>query len=198
MSHYGRWFAACVFAGLTALPAQVAAQAFGVGPRLSFVHSEVGSSDPATRLVGGTVRLQTSRHVALEGALDYRSNYSVDRTARVRQSPLQVSVLLFPVRPTLAPYLLAGFGLYTEHTDTLTPDGVVLDSTMTRQTGSHIGFGAELLLTRHAAFFLDYRYRFVTLGTPAADAEPINLPGLRSLKLSHRGTMWTSGLAFYF
>ena len=89
-------------------------------------------------------------------------------------------------------------GLYTEHTDTLSSTGVVLESTMTRKTGSHIGIGAEFLLARHAALFVDYRFRFVTFGAGDPGAEPIDIPGLRSLKLSHRGTMWTSGVAFYF
>lgn len=180
----------------TAVPA--AGQAVAIGPRLSFVHSEVGATGPATRLLGGTVRLRTSPHLALEGALDFRSDYALDRASRVRQTPLQASLLLFPVRAALSPYLLAGMGIYSEYTDTLGPTGSVLETTMTRKTGSHFGFGAELFLARHAAFFLDYRYRFVTFGTADPDSEPIDLPGLRRLKLSHRGTMWTSGMAFYF
>lgn len=198
MSFHSRSCGALLLVSLLCLPAGAAAQAFALGPRLSFVHSEPGSAAPATRLVGATMRLRSSRHVALEAALDYRADYSADRASRVRQSPLQASLLLFPVRSTLSPYVLAGVGLYTEHTDTLNPAGVVLDSTMTRRTGSHIGVGAEVLLARHAAFFLDYRFRFVTFGQSDPAGEPIDVPGLRSLKLSHRGTMWTSGLAFYF
>ncbi|MCC7008221.1 MAG: porin family protein [Acidobacteria bacterium] len=198
MSLHSKWFAALVLAGAVTAPVDVLAQAFGIGPRLSFVRSEVGSSGPATRLVGGTLRLRSSRHVALEAALDYRADYTADRTSRVRQSPLQVSLLLFPIRSTISPYLLAGMGLYTEHADSLNPAGAVLETTMTRKTGSHLGVGAELLLARHAALFVDYRLRFVKFGTAEPDAEPIDIPGLRSLELSHRGTMWTSGMAFYF
>jgi len=187
-----------LFIAALSLPAVGGAQTFAVGPRLSFVHSDTAPSSPATRLVGGTMRLRSSRHVVLEAALDYRADYSVDRTSRVRQSPLQASLLLFPVRARVSPYLLAGVGLYTEHTDSLSPTGVVLESAMTRRTGSHLGIGAELFLARHAALFVDYRFRFVKFGASASDGEPINIPGLRSLNLSHRGTMWTSGLAFYF
>lgn len=198
MDFHGKWFAGLVLAGAVWAPADAAAQAFALGPRVSFVHSEAGSAAPATRMVGGTMRLRSSRHVALEAALDYRSDYSADRMSRVRQSPLQASLLLFPVRSTISPYLLAGMGLYTENVDSLSPAGIVLETTMTRRTGSHIGVGAELFLARHAAFFVDYRFRFVTFGRSDPEAEPINIPGLRNLKLSHRGTMWTSGMAFYF
>lgn len=191
-----------VLALATWVPAAASAQAFGIGPRLSFVHPEAGpATTPAARLFGGTLRMASSKHVVLEGALDYKAEFSEDGKTRIRQTPFQASLLLFPVRKAFSPYLLGGMGIYTEHTDTLGPAGVVLETQSTRKTGWHLGGGAEVFLLRHAAFFADYRFRFVKFGEPDPGAEPINLPaipGLERLKLSHRGSMWTTGMAFYF
>jgi len=186
-------------ASLVGVPSSGWAQSFGIGPRLSFVRG--GAPGPATaptRFAGGTIRLASSRHVALEAALDYRSEFSADGKTRVRQTPFQASMLLFPVRGVFSPYLLGGMGIYSEYTDTLGPAGTVLETTMTRTTGLHLGGGAELFLLRHAAMFVDYRFRFVKFGVPDQDSQPINIPGLENLKLSHRGSMWTAGMAFYF
>jgi hypothetical protein len=186
------------FAVALLLPAPAPAQGFGMGPRFSFVRGDVPSDSPSTRFLGGTIRMSSSKRVVLEVAMDYRSERSEDGLTRLRERPLQGSLLLFPVRSTFSPYLLAGFGLYTQTTDDLGPTGLVISSTSTRETGAHAGFGAELFVGRHAALFADYRFRFVRFGTPEAGAEPIDLPGISRLKLSHRGSMWTSGMAFYF
>jgi hypothetical protein len=61
-----------------------------------------------------------------------------------------------------------------------------------------VGLGAEVFLVRRVAVFVDYRWRFVRFGDPADGDEPLDVPGLDRLKLSHRGSMWTGGLAFYF
>ena len=190
--------ATIALAALVLVPQAALAQGFGIGPRLSFVRGDVPSGAPSTRFLGGTIRMSSSRRVVLEAALDYRSERSEDGLTRLRERPLQGSLLLFPVRSTFAPYVLAGFGLYSQTTDTLGPTGLVVSSTSTRETGAHAGFGAELFIGRHAALFADYRFRFVRFGTPEDGADPIDLPGLDALKLSHRGSMWTSGMAFYF
>jgi hypothetical protein len=172
------------------------AQGFGIGPRVSFVHGD-GSNAPSNRFVGGTVRLRGTGSIALEGAMDYRS-YAVgdDGLERVREVPIQASALLFLSRSSIAPYVVGGIGRYARMTDTLDDTGKVASTTTENRVGWHLGLGVELLLTRHTAFFTDYRYRFVRFGTPQVGAEPINIPGLH--RLSHEGSMWTSGLAFYF
>ena len=48
------------------------------------------------------------------------------------------------------------------------------------------------------ALFGDYRYRFVHFGDVAVDSQPINIPLISAAKLSHQGSMWTTGMAFYF
>jgi opacity protein-like surface antigen len=171
------------------------AQAFGIGPRLSFVKNEP-AGQPATRFFGGTIRLRSSRHVATELALDYRKYDEVDHQQRVREMPFQASLLLFPVRSVFSPYLLGGFGIYSHATDDLTDTGAVIATTTERKTGWHLGLGAELFVNRHAALFVDYRYRFVKFG-----AEPDSSPAdavIPGLDISHNGSMWTSGVAFYF
>jgi hypothetical protein len=179
-------------------PAMSSAQGFGVGPRFSFVRGDLSTGTPSTRFVGATVRMSSSRRVVLEVALDFRTEQSEDGATQLRERPLQGSILLFPVRSTLAPYVLGGIGLYSQSTDALDADGVVVSTATTRKTGAHFGFGAELFLGRHAALFADYRFRFVRFGTPEEGADSIDIPGLDSLNISHRGSMWTSGMAFYF
>ncbi len=186
-----------LLAAVTLVPAVVAAQGIGIGPRLSFVRGDVPSEASSTRFFGGIVRMRSSKRVVLEAAADYRTERSEDGLSRVKERPLQGSLLLFPSRSTLAPYVLVGYGLYSRTTETLDLTGVPATTVSERKTGAHIGFGAELFLGRHAAFVLDYRYRFVRFGSPEDDETSVNLPGLGS-RLSHRGSMWTSGMAFYF
>jgi hypothetical protein len=179
-------------------PDQAAAQSLGIGPRLSFVRGHLPSGTPSSSLIGGTVRMVGSRHHAFELSLDTRTVYDDARTSRRREMPMQASLLIYPVRGPFAPYLLGGFGVYRETTDTLNADGIVLTSARTQKTGWHLGGGLELLLTRHVGLYGDYRFRFVRLGNPGEGDEPIDVPFFDSLKLSHRGSMWTGGMAFYF
>ncbi|MEO8070819.1 MAG: outer membrane beta-barrel protein [Acidobacteriota bacterium] len=182
-----------------ALPASAAGQSFGLGPRFSFVRGDLAADAPSTRFVGGTIRLRSSAHVALETALDYRAETSEDARTRLRERPLQASLLLFPVRSTISPYLLGGLGIYSRMTDTLDATGRAIDTQLERKSGWHFGLGAELAITRHAAFYADYRFRFVKFGDSIQEGdEPINIPGVKNLKVAHRGSMWTSGMAFYF
>lgn len=186
-------------AGLIVAPIGADAQGFGLGPRVSFVRGDLSSDTPSTRFFGGIVRMRSSKRVVLELAADYRTERAEDGLTRVKERPLQGSMLLFPVRSTFAPYVLAGYGLYNRTVETLDESGLSIptQSISERRTGAHMGFGAELFLGRRAAFVLDYRYRFVRFGAAEPGEEPVNLPVLRD-RLSHRGSMWTSGLAFYF
>jgi hypothetical protein len=187
-------------ASVLLLPSSTFAQGFGLGPRVSFVRGDLGTGAPSTRFLGGTLRMSTSRRVVIEVAMDFRTEPGEDGTSQLRERPIQGSLLLFPVRSTFAPYLLGGMGLYTRTIDALDDTGDVLSSESTRQTGAHFGFGAELFLGRRAALFADYRFRFVRFGSPeeGADEDEIDIPVLDSLNVSHRGSMWTSGVVFYF
>lgn len=197
-----RRLASIVLIGLgTLIPTAAFGQGFGVGPRLSWVRGDLPSGTPSTRFWGGTMRIRSSRRVALEAAMDYRTERTLDGLARLREVPLQGSLLLFPVRATFSPYLLGGFGMYRRTADQLDVAGNVVSSFSTRETGAHAGLGAEIFVGRHAAVFADYRFRFVRFGEADSGSDPIDIPGvpgLDKLKLSHRGSMWTTGLAFYF
>ena len=190
-------------AGCLAVAGEAAAQGFGIGPRLSFVRGNQLLGEPSSRLIGGAMRMG-SKHVALELSLDYRSIRELGSPVRIREMPMQGSILIFPVRSIFAPYLLGGAGIYNRMVDELDTQGEVLTTTTERKFGVHLGLGAEIFFTRHAAVFADYRYRFVRFGTLEAADQPINIPGsslipgLDKVKVSHQGSMWTTGLAFYF
>lgn len=191
------WLACAAAAMAAAAPAGASAQTLGLGPKMSLVREAPGATD-RTRLFGGTLRIMSSKHIALEGTLDYRSELSDDQTTRLRETPIQGSLLIFPVRKVVSPYVLGGLGLYTRYMDTLGPAGLVVDTVNERKTGWHLGAGAELFFARQAAIFVDYRWRFVRFGDPEEDEEAIDLPVIDKVKISHRGSMWSSGLAFYF
>jgi hypothetical protein len=196
---------ALVAAAFAILAAPAAAQSLGLGPRFSFVRGNLSAGTPSTRLVGGTLRIVTGSHTALEGAFDYRSYLNEAGTERVRETPMQGSLLLFVVRRTLAPYVLGGAGVYSQRRETLNAGGLPTVTATERRVGWHFGAGAEVRIARHAAFFADYRFRFVKFGEPTAEGqERIHIPGttiipvLEKVKLSHEGSMWTGGVAFYF
>jgi len=190
---------ACVALGAS----EAGAQTFGIGPRLSFVRSGSGST-PSTRLVGGVLRLATGAHTVLEGSLDYRAFTNEAGTMRTTETPLQGSLLLFVSRSAFAPYLVGGIGVYSQVHEALGATGLVTGTTTEKRVGWHLGIGAEIRVASHAALFADYRYRFVRWGDATSGEEPITVPGstivpaLQSVKLAHEGSMWTSGLAFYF
>lgn len=197
-------FWAAIAAVIWLVPSTASAQSLGIGPRFSFVRGNLAAGTPSTRLVGGSLRLVTGKHTAIEGSLDYRAFMNEAKTERTRETPMQGSLLLFIARSALSPYLAGGIGIYTQTHDTLGPLGAVTASTSERRIGWHLGAGAEVKFHRHAAFFVDYRFRFVKFGEAAEGSEPISLPGqtlipvLQKVKLSHEGSMWTSGMAFYF
>src|SRR5215510_10306222 len=102
----------CTVAALVAAgPTAASAQSVGLGPRFSFVRSDLPTATSSTHLFGGTLRLKSSKHIAFEAALDYHSEFSEDKTTRIRQKPFQMSLLVFPARSAFSPYLLGGFGI---------------------------------------------------------------------------------------
>ena len=106
-------------------------------------------ADPRTRpkasqrFIGGVLRLGGG-HAAIEIAMDYRSEVTGDLTERIKSYPIQGSLLLYPVRARLAPYLLGGIGWYTQHVTTLRRRQPATSSSTeetTRKMGYHVGFG---------------------------------------------------------
>jgi hypothetical protein len=195
---------------LLAVAAPASAQgAFGIGARLSMVRGDVNVDPAATaqRFTGGQLRARVSPKTSIEVSLDRRSEDSLDLTQRVRDYPLQGSILLFPIHSTFSPYVLGGVGWYTHVVDTMSA-GKVLATTSTRKMGYHAGFGAEMKVGNHAGVHADYRYTFVHFGdrsgaslTASGAAAGTNAvtTGLASRFIpSYDGSMWTAGVTFYF
>jgi hypothetical protein len=187
------------------LPATAAAQAIGVGPRMSFVQADAAGGTPRDRYTGGALRMRFSPRTAIEAAADWKSTTSEDATVRIRDFPIQASLLLYPMRASLSPYVIGGVGWYSQTTQALA-DGEVLAAETLRRFGYHGGFGAELMLGRRATLFADYRYRFIRFGDDADDLPPgengAGAFGLGSLldtfRMSHEGSMWTGGVTINF
>ena len=198
--------AVAVLVVASALPCR--AQGIGIGGRFSLVRGDVQADASAERFTGGQVRAWISKRTAIELSLDRRTQNNETLTERVRDYPLQASLLLTPVRSTFSPYVLGGMGWYTHRVDQVAGKQVV-ESTTTRRVGSHAGFGAEMRLGRRAALHADYRYTFLRFGA----ADPIRSDtiagaiakshlsssgsGTRFLP-SYQGSMWTAGLTVYF
>lgn len=192
-----------VMAALVAVPAIAQAQAVGIGPRMSFIRPEPGVATTGDRYTGGTLRLRTSSRTAIELAMDWRSTTSEDQLVRVRDYPLQGSLLIYPVRAAIAPYVLGGVGWYTQQMSALA-DGEVIAEHTARRMGYHAGFGAELALGSRLAVFADYRYTYIQFrrNGETDGAGAFGIPGVGSLfehvGLSHDGAMWTSGVTVRF
>ena len=92
------------------VPGVAGAQLLGIGPRFSLVRGDVSTSTPSLRFLGGTARLKTSSLISFEGSMDYRTTKSTDGAQRIREVPMQGSVLIYPIRAALAPYVLGGMG----------------------------------------------------------------------------------------
>jgi len=196
---------ALALALLLVAPATVIAgeQAVGVGARLSLVRGDTAVDGTGVdRFTGGFLRLRPSPRTALELALDYRSHLNEDLTQRVKDLSIQASLLLYPVRAALAPYLLGGVGWYSQKAIALDAGQEIATET-TRTFGYHAGIGGELRLGGHMAVHADYRYTYIRFRSDDAVAgQSGGIPLLstlqNNLRLSHKGSMWTAGVALYF
>jgi hypothetical protein len=174
-----------------AVPCAAQDAAFGVGARLSMVHSDAHSDADALRFFGGQIRARLSPKTAIELSLDVRTQTNDTLTVRVRDMPIQASLLLFPVAGAFSPYILGGGGWYSHRVEALLNDDVLASDT-TRDFGWHGGIGAELRMGRHAGLHGDYRYTFLKFG---GDEEKILG---KSFLPSYTGSMWTAGFTVYF
>jgi opacity protein-like surface antigen len=182
-------------------PALAQGESFGLGARMSLIRGDVDADTSAQRFTGGHVRARISPRSALEVALDMRTETNEAHTQRVRDYPVQASLLLFPVRTAFAPYVLGGAGWYNQRVEQLRDDKAV-SSDSTRKFGWHGGFGAELRLGRHAGAHADYRYTFLRFGeddsSTAGTASAEEGSGFSRFLPSYKGSMWTAGFTLYF
>jgi opacity protein-like surface antigen len=181
---------------LLAAPLPAQSQSFGIGGRMAMVRADVDADTDSQRFTGLHIRAGLSPRTAFELSLDRRTETNDDETLRVRELPLQASLLLFLTRTTFAPYVLGGGGWYSTRVETLEDDETIA-SESTRPFGWHAGFGAEIKLGRHAGIHADYRYTRLNFGDDdETDGEEES--GFSRFVPSYRGSMWTAGLTFYF
>jgi len=195
------------------------AQTFGIGARMVSVS---GPESPAlddsdssrTRLWGGYARVHLIGSLGFEAAMDYQSSTNESETARVRNTPIQLSALLLPVKKSFAPYVLAGLGWYKHKIEALDGGRTVATANVT-DFGYHAGGGLQLKFGRHAAIFADYRYVWVDAGgldgfssLIKSAASLTSVLGLVSAVtggndsdaggVSRGGSMWMGGMTIYF
>jgi opacity protein-like surface antigen len=175
------------------MPTTAESQSFGIGGRIAMVRGDVDSDTDAERFSGGHIRLRPSPRTGLEVSLDTRTETNDAETERIRELPLQASLLLFPVSSAFAPYVLGGGGWYTTRSQVL-EDGEWTTDESTRTFGWHGGFGAEMRLGRHAALHADYRYTYLSFNDDDEEEES----AVSRLIPSYKGSMWTAGLTIYF
>jgi hypothetical protein len=174
------------------------------------VRADAAAEASAERFTGGQLRAMVSRRSGIELSLDLRTQSNEAQTERVRDFPVQASLLLFPIRSSFSPYVLGGIGWYSHRVEQLSSQQVV-ESETTRRVGSHAGFGAELRLGKHAGIHADYRYTFLKFGSKDDDPNPSSaltagggsriagnaIPGSQFLP-GYEGSMWTGGFTIYF
>ena len=192
--------------------------AFGIGPRVTFQRGDQSVPDSsALRVFGGQIKMRLSPGTAIEVSADYdtKLNKTQSLTERAKSMPIQASLLMFPVRSTISPYLLGGIGWYRHSVTTTTTSTSTATTTSIREMGYHAGLGAELRVGQRMAIHGDYRYNHIRFGGPsdsstttgtqkqsASAASLSALAGLsaiqQSLKLSNGGSMWNWGVTFFF
>jgi hypothetical protein len=196
------WIAAaalCLIATVAAPPVALA-QSFGIGPRISFVHTTGDDNEDSQRFSGGVFHLGGGRS-ALEVAMDYRSALTGDLTERITNIPIQVSWLVYPVRSSFSPYLLFGVGWYSQNVKRFSSVGATtpIEENTTRRRGYHGGLGGELRVHRRVGLHGDYRYTFLRFGDEDRPGSvPRLIPFAESLKIRNEGSMFTWGATFYF
>jgi hypothetical protein len=190
----------CVVTVLAAVPTPAAAQ-FGIGGRLAFVKTPSDmdpDTDESVRFTGGQIRFSGQR-TGLEISLDRKTQTFEALDEKVKETPIQASLLLFLAGGGFKPYLLAGPGWYKRRVESLTD---AEEPVSTTKFGWHGGFGAELRMGRHAGLHADYRYTFLSFDDDDDEAGAAPATGndsfISRLLPSHDGSMWTLGVTIYF
>ena len=187
--------AALCAAATVLVAAPAAAQGFGVGVRMAWVKADTELENDTVRFIGGQVRLGLSQRMGVEVSLDSHSEDFELLNQKVKERPIQVSLLLKLAGGSVQPYLLGGPGWYKRSVEPLEGPGENLEASKT-EFGWHAGGGLEFLLGRHVGIHGDYRYTFLDFGNDDDDGGFIGnlVPGLPG----HRGSMWTLGATVYF
>ena len=215
-----------VFGAVFALSSAADAQtggAFGIGPRVTFQRGdEAVPHSSVLRILGGQAKLRLTPTMAIEVSADYESKLNESLTQRAKSMPIQASVLYFPVRSPVSPYVLGGMGWYRHSLTQVAsapgaPSASGAMTTSIREMGYHAGLGAEIRVGKRMAIHGDYRYNHIRFGgSPAEPQQQASSPGAialastaitllpklsaiqESLKMSNQGSMWNWGMTFFF
>ena len=184
--------AALIAAGIVLIAAPAAAQSFGIGGRFAWVKADTDLEDDSIRFIGGQIRMKLSGSMGIEVSLDSHSEELPLLNQKVKERPIQASLLLKLASGSFQPYLLGGPGWYKRSVEPLEGPAEDLEVSTT-EFGWHAGGGLEVLIGRHFGIHGDYRYTFLDFGDDDDDEGLIGglLPG-------HRGSMWTLGATVYF
>jgi hypothetical protein len=203
------------------------AQGFGIGigPRLTVQPGKDGAPNSSSlRLFGGQFKLHLTPKTAIELSADYETRTNDTLSQRAKTMPIQASVLYFPVRSMVSPYVLGGVGWFRHELTTTSPlatTGAAAGSTTTttasiREMGYHGGLGLEVRLNPRVTIHGDYRYTHIRFGGTQDDPQALSvstipstiaiaqtvLPKLssvqESLKMSSQGSLWNWGVTFFF
>ncbi len=189
---------AALFAAATVLvAAPAAAQGFGVGVRMAWVKADTELEDDTVRFIGGQIRLGLSQRMGVEVSLDSHSEDFELLNQKVKERPIQVSLLLKLAGGSVQPYLLGGPGWYKRSVEPLEGPAEDLEASTT-EFGWHAGGGLEFLLGRHVGIHGDYRYTFLDFGDDDDDDDGGFIGNLVPGLPGHRGSMWTLGATVYF
>lgn len=173
-------------------PALAQGFGIGIGPRLTVQPGKDGAPNSSSlRLFGGQFKLNVTPKTAIELSADYETKTNDTLSQRAKTMPIQASVLYFPVRSVVSPYVLGGVGWFRHE---LTTTGLAPASSATvttgasgpttttttasvREMGYHGGLGAELRINPRVTIHGDYRYTHIRFGGAGKQDEPQALYG---------------------
>src|SRR5262245_60854278 len=144
----------CFVTFLVAAPA--AAQGFGIGARLAWVTADSDADLDSVRFIGGQIRLGLSQRIGLEVSLDSHTEDLELLNQKVKERPIQASLLFKLAAGSVQPYLLGGPGWYKRSVSPLEGPGEDLEVSNT-EFGWHAGGGLEVRAGKHFGFHGDYR-----------------------------------------
>jgi opacity protein-like surface antigen len=183
---------------LLSAAAPSAAQGFGIGARMAWVTSDSDSDvdTGSVRFTGGQIRLGLSQRMGVEVSLDRHTESFELLNQKVKETPIQASLLLKLAAGSFQPYLLGGPGWYKRSVSPIEGPADDLEVSTT-EFGWHAGGGVELRPGKHFGIHGDYRYTFLDFNSD--DDEEIGGGGvLGRLFPGHKGSMWTVGATVYF
>jgi opacity protein-like surface antigen len=178
---------------LVATPA--AAQGFGVGARMAWIRSDVDIDTDSVRFIGGQIRMGLSQRMGVELSIDRHSESFELLNQKVKETPIQASLLLKLAGGGFQPYLLGGPGWYKRSVSPIEGPAADLDVSTT-EFGWHAGGGVEVRAGRHFGIHADYRYTFLDFNDD--DDEEIGGGFVGRLLPGFKGSKWTVGATVYF